>query len=258
MNSYDEELMLQEDEQVISNEKKDLLTPSSRVVISQDIINNSHQEVQPQAPHIEDEEVTQNQISAPARVTVAPAKISNVTEHTEFSKVVDQAKINIVNEAAATDEKFINQVKEELKSATIKLAEVEKSKAQLEQQNIDYHSELLKTKQELNEHLQAENKWTNREKRRQYHFNGVLPIMSFVGIKTPMNLAFLYLLTVIILPFFLLSKLWRGTVGALIAGAEDADRSKAVKGFIWTLLGILALALTFLVIYLMLGWLGII
>lgn len=186
-------------------------------------------------------------------------KIQNVTQSTEFTKAIDQAKINVVEEATISDNKFVEDFKKKLKDATLKLAEVEEAKAKLEEQNIEYHSELLETQQRLNEHIQAENKWSNKEKRRQYHYNGVAPIMQFVGIQKPMNLLILYFLVIILMPFFLLGKLLRGTVGVVIAGAEDESRPKQVRGFLWTLLGILAVGVLALIVYLVIhSWLGLV
>jgi len=184
--------------------------------------------------------------------------IGNVTAANTFTKAVDVAKINILQEASVSDKKFVDDFRDKLKEATLKLAEVEREKANLEKQNIEYHQELLETKQLLNEQKQAEDKWTNKQRQREFHYAGVRPIMEFVGIKTPMNIALLYSLTMFLLPFFLFSKLWKGTIGALIAGAEDSDRPKAVRGFLYTLLAVIAVGIIALVAYLVLGWLNII
>jgi hypothetical protein len=186
------------------------------------------------------------------------AEITNVTAKTSFTEAIDIAKIKTVEEASVNDEKFRKEFTEKLKDATIKLAEVEEEKAGLEKQNILYHQELLNTQQELNEQLQAENQWANKEKRREYHYNGVKPILTFVGITEPMNLVVLYFLTAILVPFYLLNKLIAGTIGALISGASDANRPKAVKGFLFTLLAVTCAGLLAVMVYLGLGWLKII
>lgn len=185
-------------------------------------------------------------------------QLSNVTAENSFTKAVDAAKINILQEASVNDKKFTDDFRDKLKEATLKLAEVEREKANLEKQNIEYHQEILETKQLLNEQKQAEDKWNNRQKSREYHYNGVKPIMEFVGIKQPMNIALLYSLTLFLLPFFLFAKFWKGTIGALIAGAEDSDRPKAVRGFLCTLLAIVAVGIIAFVTYLALVWLNII
>lgn len=182
--------------------------------------------------------------------------VKNVTEATDFSKAVDEAKIKAVQEAAATDEKFVKDFTEQLKEATLKSAQVEQEKQELEKQNVQYAQELLETQQKLNAATQQVNEWDKKQKRRQYHYDGVKPIMEFVGIKTPMNLFLLYALTGVLVWFFLLNKLFKGTVGALIAGAEDSDRPKAVKGFLWTLIAVIAVAVLAFVILLVLKWLG--
>jgi hypothetical protein len=184
--------------------------------------------------------------------------VSNVTSGNSFTEAVDEAKINVLKDASVTDKKFNEDFKSKLKEATLKLAEVEREKANLEKQNIEYHQEILETKQLLNEQKQAEDKWTNKQRQREFHYAGVRPIMEFVGIKTPMNIALVYFLTIFLLPFFLFAKLWKGTIGALIVGAEDSDRPKAVRGFLYTLLAIVAVGIIALVTYLALGWLNII
>jgi hypothetical protein len=189
---------------------------------------------------------------------VEQQQLANVTAPTTFTQAVDEAKISVIKEAATEDDKFVADFKESLKKATMKLAEVEGEKAELERQNIAYHQELLETQQQLNLQKQAEDEWHNKQKRREFHFSGVQAIMDFVGIKSAMNLALLYFLTVFLLPFFLFAKFWKGTIGALIAGAEDSDRPKAVRGFLYTLLGVVAVGIIALVAYLVLGWLNII
>lgn len=185
-------------------------------------------------------------------------KVANVTEPTDFSKAVDNAKIESLKNAAATDEKFVKDFTEQLKQATLKAAQVEEEKQELEKQNVKYAQELLETQQKLNEKAQKLNDWEKKQKRREYHYDGVKPIMEFVGIKEPMNLLLLYFLTSILVWFFLLSKLFKGTIGALIAGAETDNRPKAVKGFMWTLLAVIVLAVASSAIYLLLQWLAII
>ena len=83
-------------------------------------------------------------------------------------------------------------------------------------------------------------------------------LWNLVGIKTPMNIALLYFLTVFLLPFFLFAKFWKGTIGALIVGGKIPDRPKAVRGFLYTLLAGIAVGTIALVAYLVLGWLNII
>lgn len=180
--------------------------------------------------------------------------ISHITEQTGFNEAVDKAKLNILEDAAVNDEKFVTEVKSNVKDATLKLMEVEKEKAELEKQNVLYHQELKDKERQINEYEQKENYWDNRQKRREYHFNGVKPIMNFVGIKEPMNLFVLYFLTVVLVPFFLLAKLLKGTFGVLIAGASDGDRPKMVRGVLWTLLAISICCVIAAVIFLFLKW----
>ena len=190
------------------------------------------------------------------REVPVPQQVQNVTAPTAFTKKIDETKVAVVEDAAAHDEAFVKKFTDELTKASLELAEVERKKAELEQQNVKYAQELLETQQKLNVHIQNENAWTNKEKRREYHYNGVKPIMEFVGIKTPMNLFILYLLVIVLMVPYLISKLWRGTIGALIAGASDENRSKTAKGFIWTILAVFTLLALLCLVYLFLKWQG--
>lgn len=99
-----------------------------------------------------------------------------------------------------------------------------------------------------------EGKWENRNKRRQYHYNGVKPIMNFVGINEPLNLPLLYILTIVIVPFFLIVKVLRGTIGALISGAVDERRPKSVKVFLWAVAAVIVALAVAGIVFLFLNW----
>lgn len=177
---------------------------------------------------------------------------------TEFSKRMEVIKQNVLAQASVEDTGFVKKVTETLKSAAVKNVEVEENKAELEKQKVEFQSEILETGQAKNKHVAKEDKWENKEKSRLHAYNGVKPIMLFVGINEPLNLMLLFILTVILSPFFLLSKLLKGTIGALVSGACDQDRPKAVKGFLWTLIGVIAVMAILVVVYLFLKWQGLI
>lgn len=188
-----------------------------------------------------------------AAVPTVPASSGN-----SFTDRMDDVKLKILQDASASDEKFVKTIKDNVKEAAVVNTEVEREREAFAKQSVQYEREKLSTKQQKNTIEATEDKWANREKRREFHYNGVKPIMEFVGISKPMNLALLYFLSFILVWFFLLSKLWRGTIGALIAGAEDANRPRTVKGFLWTLLGLIAVCVLAALVYLFLKWQGII
>lgn len=199
----------------------------------------------------------------PQEVIVKESVVENkpavdyVTIQTQFSKSMDTVKENVLKEASITDQKFVETVKENVKKAAVKLTEVERGKAEFQEQQVDYEKEKLDTKQKQNIHTQQEDKWTNRQKRRQFHYDGVKPIMKFVKIDEPMNLFCLYFLTFILIVPFLIGKLINGTFGALVAGASDGNRSKAAKGFLWTITCVFATLVLICLVYLFLKWQGI-
>ena len=159
-------------------------------------------------------------------------------EKTNFENKMEEVKLNVLKEASIDDDKFVDTIKENLKKAAIKNTEIEQNKAIL--QNKQVESEKKKTDKEIfkTEHEIKEDKWENREKWRQYTYNGVKPIMKFVGIDEPMSIFMTIVFTTLLFIPFLIAKFWNGTIGALIVGASDKDRSKAMKGFIWTVLAV--------------------
>lgn len=180
-----------------------------------------------------------------------------VEMNTDFSKQMDIVKSHVLDEAQKTDAQFVKTVKENLKDAAVKHTQVEQKKAEFQKQQVDYEADKLYVKQIKTEHEAKVDIWENRKKRREYHYNGVKPILKFVGIEDPMNLFVLYFLTIVLIPFFLFSKFARGTVGIVIAGASDQDRPRAVKAFLWTLIGMVAILLILVAIYLFLKSQGI-
>ena len=177
---------------------------------------------------------------------------NNVVIETAFSKKMDEVKENVLVNASTSDDKFVDTVKKNVKEAAVKLTEVEKQKAEHQEHLVQYEDEKLDTKRKKNVHEQASDKWDNKRKARQFHYDGVKPIMEFVNITEPMNIFILYFLVIILSPVFLLSKLIKGTFGALLTGASDKERSKTAKGFLWTLLCLFALLTLFVLVCLFL------
>ena len=155
----------------------------------------------------------------------------------EFKKTglevkIDQAKVSMLEQASLEDKEFNRKIANKLK-------DVASSSVDMEQQIINYKQEIIAKDQELNKYKKRENKWENKMKAREYHYNGLKTILNSVGIKEPMNIFLEYLIATILLPFWLLGKLLRGTIGVLIAGAENTDRGKMARGFMWTILMVL-------------------
>lgn len=183
--------------------------------------------------------------------------IVQTTQRSSFAKKMDDVKIDVLAEASTEDKNFVTTIKNNLKKAAVTHTEVEKDKADLEKQQVQSDSEKLSNQQQKNKHEMAQDKWENKQKFRQYVYDGVKPIMTFVGINDPMSVVLMIFLSFVLLPFFLVSKLWNGTIGLLICGACDGNRSKAMKGLIWTLLAIILICIIFVAIFLFLKWQGI-
>lgn len=185
-------------------------------------------------------------------------QLSASVGYSQFAEKMEDVKLGILQNASEDDEKFVKTVKDNVKKAAVANTETEKEREEFAKQTVQYEREKLSTKQQRNVHEATEDKWANKEKRREFHYNGVKPIMEFVGISKPMNLFLLYFLSFVLVWFFLLSKLWRGTIGALIAGAEDSDRPRFVKGFLWTLLAVIAVGIVSALVFFFLKWQNII
>lgn len=167
---------------------------------------------------------------------------------------MDEVNTAILAQAAAEDKKFVDTIKENIKEAAVTHTEVEKESAELDKKGVLYEQEKIDLNRQKVANAGQEDKWDNREKRRLYHYNGVKPIMKFVNINEPLNLFFLYFFTIVITPFYLLNKLWKGSIGAMVVGAGDENRPKAVRGFLWSLLGVLAVIVILAVVFLFLKW----
>lgn len=186
---------------------------------------------------------TLDSVSVPqTEVTSSQSQVANVVAPSEFSKVLDSAKVETLKVASAEDEKFIADFKKELKDASIKSAQLEKEKQELEKKNIELQQAYIKTKNDLEEQLQKANMWDNKQKAREFHYNGLKDIMEFIRIKNPMCIPLMYFLAVIAMPIYLLWTLVLNPIGTLICGKESESRPKVVKGAIYTLL-LLALAI---------------
>lgn len=167
---------------------------------------------------------------------------------------MNEVNTAILAQAAAEDKKFVDTIKENIKEAAVTHTEVEKESAELDKKGVLYEQEKIDLNRQKVANAGQEDKWDNREKRRLYHYNGVKPIMRFIGVDDPLNLFLLYFLTVIAIPFYLLNKGLKASIGVLIAGASDDNRPKAVKGFLWTLLAVIAVLAIAVVTYLFLKW----
>lgn len=182
--------------------------------------------------------------------------VGRVTRNTEFSKAMNEVNLNFVKNASVEDKKFNNEVTDMLKDAVKKNAEVEKKLAELDAQNVEYHKELLATQQLLNEYKQKEDAWENKKRARQYHFDGVAPILKMVGIEKPMHLLMLYALVVLLIVPFLVVQTIKGTFGALVIGSENGKtRPAAMKAFLCTLFALICVVGLAVGVYLLIDWL---
>lgn len=163
-------------------------------------------------------------------------KIGNITQATKFSETLDNAKIEILKQASVEDKKFIEDLTQKIKEASLKAAQLEKEKQELENKNIELQKSFIDTKNELEKQIQNENKWSNREKKRQYHYNGLKDIMEFVHINNPMCIPLMYVIALLVAPIYLVWTLILCPLGTLIGGTKENQRPKLVKGAVYTLL----------------------
>lgn len=163
-------------------------------------------------------------------------EISNVTKQTDFTKVMEEGKINILKQASVDDEKFVSALTETIKDASIKSAEVEKEKQELEKKHIQHEQTKIDTQEQKEINTQRVDKWDNKQKARQYHYDGLKDIMKFVHIEHPMWIPLMYFIAFLVTPIYLAWTLILCPIGTLIAGTNDKNRPALVKGAIYTLL----------------------
>ena len=190
----------------------------------------------------------QKQTPQELQIEVKNNQIGNITQETNFSKIIDTAKIETIKRASAEDDKFNEDFKNELKQAVLKSAQLEKEKQELEKKNIELQQNYIKTKNELENQIQSVNKWDNKQKAREYHYNGLKDIMLFVHINNPMCVPLMYIFAFLISPIYLVWTLILAPIGTLIAGTKDQERPKLVKGAIYTILCI-ALVLVLAILF---------
>ena len=176
-------------------------------------------------------------------------QISNVTQATAFTNAIDTAKIETIKRASAEDDKFNEDFKAELKQAVLKSAQLEKEKQELEKKNIELQQNYIKTKNELETQTQSVNKWENKQKARQYHYDGLKDIMLFLHINNPMCIPLMYIFAILASPIYLVWTLILAPLGTLIAGTKDQERPKLVKGAIYTILCVALVAVIVLIFY---------
>ena len=176
-------------------------------------------------------------------------KLENLTANTKFTDVVDEAKIKTLQEASVNDPKFTEDFKNKLKEATLKAAELEKQKQELENRYVELQQNYLKTKQEFESQIQKQNAWANKEKSRQYHYNGLKDIMEFINIKNPMNVVLMYILAIISSPLYLVWTLLINPVWSIVSGKLDKDRPLFIKWAVWILALVIMLGLAAAMFY---------
>lgn len=163
-----------------------------------------------------------------------PKKIADVTEETSFTKTINEGMENILREGYAEDNEFREDIKGKVKKTAEKRADVETHKAELEEQHLQYQSELLRTEQEKNTNIQEKNRYDAKRERRQFVYDGVKPIMMWVGIKEPMNIVLMSIVTAILLIPFILGK----PIGALLVGVDPEQRKKQAIAWLWVILAL--------------------
>lgn len=176
-------------------------------------------------------------------------KVSNITQATDFTNAIDSAKISTIQKASLEDSKFNEDFKNELKSAVLKSAQLEKEKQELEKKNIELQQNYIKTKNELETQTQNTNKWENKQKAREYHYNGLKDIMQFVHIENPMCIPLMYLFALLVSPIYLVWTLGLSPLKTLICGKKEENRPKYIKNAIYTILCITLVLIIALLVY---------
>ena len=93
---------------------------------------------------------------------------------TTFADAAEKIKIGLLENAQENDVNFQADIQNELKDALVEISKLEKQKAELEKQK-------LETQQKFNTYVQQSDAWTDKQNRREFHFNGVCAVLSRVN-----------------------------------------------------------------------------
>lgn len=197
------------------------------------------------------EETTQDEEEPEASQNVQPDGNSEPQNNVPMSikdmsygQVTEAAKkSNLV--ATANDKNFVAELSEMNKDVLKESIALEKERIALKNKELELEKAKLDTEKEKATNERLREGFGSKIDAQEYHYKSLKPILETVGIKTPMNIIFMWVIAVAIniIPIYPIKLLVCATIGQLIAGANNESRKGFAKGVLWTSVVLIGIAL---------------
>lgn len=158
-------------------------------------------------------------------------------------------KANLV--ATANDKNFVAELSEQNKDVLKASITLEREKLVLKEKELQLEKEKIETEKEKNLNERLKDGFGAKLDAQEYHYKSLKPILETVGVKSPMNVYFMWIIAVLSCVFLIypIKLLFCATFGNLLAGASSENRKGFAKGCMWTAIAILGIAFISLIIF---------
>lgn len=191
----------------------------------------------------EEPETSQNVQSEPNsepenKATALTVQEMSYDQVQEFAK-----KSNLVS--TAKDKNFVAELSEMNKDVLKESIALEKERIALKNKELELEKAKLDTEKEKTTNERLREGFGSKLDAQEYHYKSLKPILETVGIKTPMNIIFMWVIAIAIniIPIYPVKLLVCATIGQLIAGANNESRKGFAKGVLWTSVVLIGIAL---------------
>lgn len=168
-----------------------------------------------------------------------------------YNEVTEMAKkTNLL--ATSEDKDFVGELSDKNKDVLKASIDLEREKVEAEKQKILLEQEKIAKEKEENLNERLKGRFGAKLDAQEYHYKSLKPILETVGMKTPMNVIWMWIIAVfvtVVIPIYPLKLLFCATFGNLLAGASAENRKGFAKGCMWTAIAILGISLTALLVF---------
>ena len=168
-----------------------------------------------------------------------------------YNEVTEMAKkANLM--ATSNDKDFVGELSDKNKDVLKASIDLEREKVEAEKQKILLEQAKIEKEKEANLNERLKGRFGSKLDAQEYHYKSLKPILETVGMKTPMNVIWMWIIAVfvtVVIPIYPIKLLCCATFGNLLAGASAENRKGFAKGCMWTAIAILGIALTALIVF---------
>ena len=191
------------------------------------------------------EQASQSESPIEEEVNETPKQELAVSEMT-YNEVTEMAKkTNLL--ATSHDKDFVGELSNKNKDVLKASIDLEREKVEAEKQRILLEQEQIAKEKEENLNERLKGRFGAKLDAQEYHYKSLKPILETVGMKTPMNVIWMWIIAVfvtVVIPIYPIKLLCCATFGNLLAGASSENRKGFAKGCMWTAVAILGISLT--------------